>query len=51
VEEREKKRKKKKKKGEKILDSILTIGKRQNIRTAEVKHGYRYILIKRETCG
>lgn len=29
----------------------LTIGKRQNIRTAVVQHGYRYILIKRETCG
>ena len=28
-----------------------TIGKRQNIGTAEVKHGYRYILIKRETSG
>jgi hypothetical protein len=28
-----------------------TIGKRQNISTAEVQHGYRYILITRETCG
>ena len=43
IEEKRVEKKKKKKK--------LTIGKRQNIRTAVVKHGYRYILIKRETCG
>jgi hypothetical protein len=35
----------------KVKKKESTIGKRQNIGTAEVKHGYRYILIKRETSG
>jgi hypothetical protein len=38
-------------KGEKEKEINLTIGKRHSIRTAVVQHGYRYILIKRETCG
>jgi hypothetical protein len=42
--------KKKERKVKKKKEKNLTIGKRHNIRTAEVKHGYCYILIKRETC-